>query len=329
MKFAKIVLTGGPCAGKTTAICKVEEYFTSLGYKVFVLQETASELINDGTTKNLFSSALEFQKKIFAMQIAKETLIGEDALSCGEDKVLLICDRGIPDNAAYLSASDYYRLLQINNTTKTEALLRYDAVFHLQTIAKKSPQKYYEMIKNSIRVESYQKACEIDDTLLFTWEDHPHYFYFEAEETLDKKINKLILSIADYLQEDPIVQREKYIINSTFPDSIFSRVWNVDGYRTNDDQTAFIIEENGKKLFKLRGVDSEEYISTKKFIELAGNVTSYIRKFSFKRYAAKYNDSFMFVDHFDKQDNALLTVLKTSDEETILPEGFKVIKKID
>ena len=35
----KIVLTGGPCAGKTTALVKVIEHFTSLGYKVFTIPE--------------------------------------------------------------------------------------------------------------------------------------------------------------------------------------------------------------------------------------------------------------------------------------------------
>ena len=33
----KIVLTGGPCAGKTTALVKVIEHFSSLGYKVFTI----------------------------------------------------------------------------------------------------------------------------------------------------------------------------------------------------------------------------------------------------------------------------------------------------
>ena len=35
----KIVLTGGPCAGKTTALVKVIEHFSSLGYKVFTIPE--------------------------------------------------------------------------------------------------------------------------------------------------------------------------------------------------------------------------------------------------------------------------------------------------
>ena len=34
-KITKIVLTGGPCAGKTTALAKVKEHFTSRGYAVY------------------------------------------------------------------------------------------------------------------------------------------------------------------------------------------------------------------------------------------------------------------------------------------------------
>ena len=36
-QIKKIVLTGGPCAGKTTAMVKVIEHFSSLGYKVFTI----------------------------------------------------------------------------------------------------------------------------------------------------------------------------------------------------------------------------------------------------------------------------------------------------
>ena len=34
-----IVLTGGPCAGKTTALVKIMEHFSSIGYKVFIIPE--------------------------------------------------------------------------------------------------------------------------------------------------------------------------------------------------------------------------------------------------------------------------------------------------
>lgn len=39
---AKIVLTGGPCAGKTTALSKLEQHLLELGYFVFIVPETAT-----------------------------------------------------------------------------------------------------------------------------------------------------------------------------------------------------------------------------------------------------------------------------------------------
>ena len=44
----KIVLTGGPCAGKTTAIQRIVQEFTEKGYNVLVINEAATELIMGG-----------------------------------------------------------------------------------------------------------------------------------------------------------------------------------------------------------------------------------------------------------------------------------------
>ena len=38
----KIVLTGGPCAGKTTALAKIIQYFTYRGYVVYAQPEAAT-----------------------------------------------------------------------------------------------------------------------------------------------------------------------------------------------------------------------------------------------------------------------------------------------
>ena len=38
-EIKKIALTGGPCAGKTTALVKIVEYFSGMGYKVFTIPE--------------------------------------------------------------------------------------------------------------------------------------------------------------------------------------------------------------------------------------------------------------------------------------------------
>jgi thymidylate kinase len=47
-KITKIVITGGPCAGKSTALSKIEKHFTGLGYRVIFVNEAATELILNG-----------------------------------------------------------------------------------------------------------------------------------------------------------------------------------------------------------------------------------------------------------------------------------------
>ena len=44
MKLTKIVITGGPSAGKTTAMSWVQNAFSKLGYTVLFVPETATEL---------------------------------------------------------------------------------------------------------------------------------------------------------------------------------------------------------------------------------------------------------------------------------------------
>ena len=45
MQITKIVITGGPCAGKSTAMSWIQNAFTELGYAVLFVPETATELI--------------------------------------------------------------------------------------------------------------------------------------------------------------------------------------------------------------------------------------------------------------------------------------------
>ena len=48
MEISKIVITGGPCAGKSTAMSWIQNAFTQKGYRVLFVPETATELINGG-----------------------------------------------------------------------------------------------------------------------------------------------------------------------------------------------------------------------------------------------------------------------------------------
>ena len=48
MTITKIVITGGPSAGKTTGLGRIRSAFGKLGYTVLFVPETATELISGG-----------------------------------------------------------------------------------------------------------------------------------------------------------------------------------------------------------------------------------------------------------------------------------------
>ena len=47
-KITNIVLTGGPCAGKTTALAKITQYFTYRGFAVYTQPEASNLFIQGG-----------------------------------------------------------------------------------------------------------------------------------------------------------------------------------------------------------------------------------------------------------------------------------------
>ena len=75
----KIVLTGGPCAGKTTAIQQIEKEFTERGYQVLIVPEAATILINSGIRPfgNFALDTVEFQKQVITLQLTLEQLAEE------------------------------------------------------------------------------------------------------------------------------------------------------------------------------------------------------------------------------------------------------------
>jgi len=48
INVTRILLTGGPCAGKTTALAAISQDLTQLGYKVLVVPEAATLIMKGG-----------------------------------------------------------------------------------------------------------------------------------------------------------------------------------------------------------------------------------------------------------------------------------------
>ena len=136
MKITKIVITGGPCGGKTTAMGKVQKDFSKIGYKVLFVHETATELITGGVAPWTLVTNEEYQKCQISLQKRKEEIFERAAKNMGAEKVLIVCDRGVLDNRAYMNDTEFKNVMGALGLNEVEERDQYDAVFHLTTAAK-------------------------------------------------------------------------------------------------------------------------------------------------------------------------------------------------
>lgn len=195
--ITKIVLTGGPCSGKTTAIEKISLYFKQKGYSVFVVSEPATELILSGITPNNVENFSDFEDGILKIHLFKENLISnyisENRVKTS-DKILIICDRGIFDIKAYVTDDLFSKLLEKNNLTRQNVLSRYDAVFHLVTTAN-GAEEFYTTANNKARTEGVEEARKLDEKTADSWGEHKKLNIIDNSTGFDGKIDRLISAI--------------------------------------------------------------------------------------------------------------------------------------
>jgi predicted ATPase len=155
----RIVLTGGPGAGKTAVLELVRQYFCA---HVKVLPEAAGILFSGGFPRaaNVVHRQAE-QRAIFFVQ--RELELAADA----ENPAIVLCDRGTIDGSAYWTGpGDFWSSV---STTLDEQLRRYDAVIHLRV-----PTNGAYNHSNPLRIESATEAAAIDARIATAWQRHPN-----------------------------------------------------------------------------------------------------------------------------------------------------------
>lgn len=194
-EIRKIVVTGGPCAGKSTAMKWIQNAFTRQGYTVLFVPETATELISGGVAPWTCGTNLEYQRCQVQLQLEKERVFLQAAATMPGDKILIVCDRGIMDNLAYMSHEEFLLILDELGLREQALMLGYDAIFHLVSSAK-GLTEFYTLDNNSARTETAEQAAELDDKVLTAWHDHPHLHIIENCPGFDHKMEHLVREIA-------------------------------------------------------------------------------------------------------------------------------------
>lgn len=163
-KRKRIVLTGGPGGGKTTAADLLRR---ELGSRVVIVPESATILFGGGFPRSPHQDAnRSAQNAIFHVQRNLEDV--QSALY--PDRVLL-CDRGTVDGAAYWH-DGHDAFFHVLGTTLDAELARYDAVVFFETAAVAGLSIEGG---NPVRNESLAQAVELDGRLRALWSKHPRF----------------------------------------------------------------------------------------------------------------------------------------------------------
>lgn len=201
-----IVLTGGPCAGKTTALNCIVDHFTEKGYKVFTLPEVPTMFTAAGM--NYLTSNADFffegEKSTMEIQIALEDSFMRMAATIHNHPAIVICDRGTMDISAYMSEEQWQTLMGQMNTDSETLRGRYDAVIHLVSAAK-GLEHHYTTANNAQRLETadetgLQVARMLDDRVMQAWKGHPRLTVIDNGEDFSLKMSKVVDTICRLIE---------------------------------------------------------------------------------------------------------------------------------
>lgn len=212
-EILNIVITGGPCGGKTTALDEITKLLRGCGYSVYIVNETATELKNDGMKPygNDMLTIKDFQELILDAQIAKEDIRRKAAICCPNSKVAILYDRGILDNRAYIDDATFEEFLKKRNLSEAEILTRYDLVLHMVSAAI-DKEEYYTTDNNLARNETAYQAAIQDRKTMKTWKNHPNLKIIGNDTLFDGKIQKVKNIIRAYIGEKEVLKQERYLV---------------------------------------------------------------------------------------------------------------------
>ena len=213
MNIYRIVLTGGPCAGKTTACNTIKKHLKDRNIPCLVVPETATELIPNivfNEIKNLY----EFQELVMKRQLVKEvdTLLYAKKNYKDYDKCVIIYDRGLFDNLAYLdSIKDFRKMLSKFNLDEVTSLERYDMVIDLLSLATCKEKEYN--LSNEARKEDVSSARILDNKTSNVWANHHNLKILRSDVSLEEESNNIINLIDNLLDGKDNSKKLKYKID--------------------------------------------------------------------------------------------------------------------
>ena len=347
-QITKIVMTGGPAGGKTTLTTRLVKELTARGYRVLIAPEAATELMSGFGVKPFGNcvSMYDFQFLVIDSQLQKERMAQRAAELVPEEKVLIICDRGLLDNKAYVSQAEFDTILQSFDLTEQQVIASYDAVIHLVSSA--NGAEYAYSYNNAVRYETLEQARDLEDRALMCWMKHPHRIVIGNSANFDNKIRKAMNEIYKILGEVPPTQSErKFLIR-------YADAKTVAAYRPIEQTItqSYLVEKDKGTMRRARKVQSrgniayyaiekqqvsaverierERMLTQKEYLRILNDVDPEYGSVTKHRLCFQYEGQYMTVDTYAcSPDLAILDVqLQNKGDEAHIPPELEIVREV-
>lgn len=346
MGITKIVITGGPCGGKTTLLEEVRKEISKYGYRVICVSETATELICSGIAPWNCANPVEFQKARMLLQRSREEIY-ESALDGSCENILIVFDRGMMDSLAYMKRSDFLFCLSDMGMSEVAARDSYDGVFHIETAAKGSPENY-TLSNNCARREDAASASELDEKVLSAWVGAPHLRMIRSEESFDNKKEKLLSEIKALLGiPRPLETERKFLIEYPNREKLeemlecrrvsISQTYLESGpdeecrvRKRGDGRDSVYYHTVKKKIDSVNREEIERMITKEEYESFLKKADVTRRTVEKDRYCLMYKGQYFEIDLYPCfSDRAIMEIELTEGDEAIeFPDFIKIIKEV-
>lgn len=346
-QITKIVITGGPCAGKSTAMSWIQETFTKKGYHVLFVPETATELITGGIAPWDFTNPVDFQRTLMELQRWKEQSFEAAANKMDDERVLVVCDRALLDNKAYMTSEVFAEVMRQLDADELTMRDSYDAVFHLVTAAKGAEQ-FYTLSNNKARYESVEDAIAIDDRIMASWTGHPHLRVIDNTTDFSVKMIRLIAEISSFMGEPaPYQIKRKFLIE--YPDLKYletlpncSKVEIIQTYLQSADGAEVRIRQRGqkghyiytktikRKVAPKKRIETETRLTQDEYLNLLIEADTALRQIRKTRYCLTSRHYCFEIDIYGFWTDQALMIIELHDENEPIefPPFLKIIKEV-
>ncbi len=353
----KIVLTGGPCGGKSSMCNRLIQMLEERSYKVFTVPEAATLLILNGIKPSSDLSMIGFQDYVVEMQLKNEEIFLQAARDYDPDKVIIFYDRGLMDGGAYVDKDTVMKdILSNRGLTFSDVYNRYDAVLHLVTAADGAEDCYQwndpskeDTGNNAARSESPEMARKKDKLTLNSWVGHPHLRVFDNSTNFDDKMQRVVEEVFSLIGEPtPSEVERKFLIKKPTEEEIaklgcISKTNIIQTYLkkkegiaerrirqrgTVEDGFSFYYTEKTDISTGVR-LEKESKITQERYLQLLTEADTMMHQISKTRYCFVYKNQYFEMDLYPFSDEYAILELELNniDDKYELPP-ITVIKEV-